>query len=80
MIFFCKKIGDFESLSPWSYREASTMTILLVLFTFFTVIYLMNLFIGLLNMAIEDYNKYEEFLLQKAKVIYLIMMIILDLL
>ncbi len=80
MIFFCKTIGDSESLSPWSYREASTMTILLVLFTFFTVIYLMNLFIGLLNMAIEDYNKYEEFLLQKAKVIYLIMMIILDLL
>ena len=30
----------------------------------------MNLFIGLLNMAIEDYNKYEEFLLLKAKVFF----------
>jgi hypothetical protein len=28
----------------------------------------MNLFIGLLNIAIEDYDKYEEFLLKKAKV------------
>ena len=46
------------------------MTFLLFVFTFFTVIYLMNLFIGLLSDAIKDYNKYEEFLLLKAKVIY----------
>ena len=52
------------------------MTIILTLFTFFTVIYLMNLFIGLLNIAIEDYNKYEEFLLQKAKVFILIVILI----
>ena len=30
----------------------------------------MNLFIGLLNMAIENYNKHEEFLLLKARVFY----------
>jgi hypothetical protein len=30
----------------------------------------MNLFIGLLNLAINNYNKYEEFLLQKAKVYF----------
>ena len=47
------------------------MTFFLVLLTFFTVIYLMNLFIGLLNIAIDDYNKYEEFLLKKAKVTFL---------
>jgi hypothetical protein len=47
------------------------MTVLLVAFTFFTVIYLMNLFIGLLNLAIGDYNREEEFLLQKARVIFL---------
>ena len=35
----------------------------------------MNLFIGLLNLAINDYNKYEEFLLQKAKVFYFIIII-----
>ena len=46
------------------------MTFLLFVFTFFTVIYLMNLFIGLLSNAIEDYNKYEEFLLLKAQVIF----------
>ena len=48
------------------------MTLLLCVFTFFTVIYLMNLFIGLLNIAIDDYNKYEEFLLKKAKVKFLV--------
>ncbi|GES73543.1 hypothetical protein GLOIN_2v1784920 [Rhizophagus clarus] len=61
--------GDSGSLSSFTYREHSTMTILLVTFTFFTVIYLMNLFIGLLNLAIDDYNKKEEFLLQKAQMI-----------
>ena len=30
----------------------------------------MNLFIGLLNIAIENYDKYEEFLLKKAKVVF----------
>ncbi|GBB94860.1 hypothetical protein RclHR1_02430001 [Rhizophagus clarus] len=61
--------GDSGSLSSFSYRKYPTMTILLVTFTFFTVIYLMNLFIGLLNLAIGDYNKKEEFLLQKAQII-----------
>ncbi|RIA90148.1 hypothetical protein C1645_849677 [Glomus cerebriforme] len=61
--------GDSGSLSSFTYREHSIMTILLVTFTFFTVIYLMNLFIGLLNLAIGDYNKKEEFLLQKAQII-----------
>ncbi|RGB41832.1 hypothetical protein C1646_751605 [Rhizophagus diaphanus] len=61
--------GDSGSLSPWTYRENHTMSILLITFTFFTVIYLMNLFIGLLNLAIDDYNNEEEFLLQKAKII-----------
>ena len=62
--------GDPGSLSPWTFSENHTMTFLLVAFTFFTVIYLMNLFIGLLNLAIDDYNKEEEFLLQKARVIF----------
>ncbi|CAB5217097.1 unnamed protein product [Rhizophagus irregularis] len=61
--------GDSGSLSSWTFRENPTMTFLLVAFTFFTVIYLMNLFIGLLNIAIADYNKEEEFLLQKAQII-----------
>ncbi|GBC10699.1 hypothetical protein RclHR1_09830008 [Rhizophagus clarus] len=61
--------GDSGSLSSWTYRDHHTMTVLLVTFTFFTVIYLLNLFIGLLNIAIDKYNKEEEFLLQKAKII-----------
>ncbi|CAG8732641.1 20920_t:CDS:2 [Rhizophagus irregularis] len=61
--------GDSGSLSSFTYRENPIMTILLVTFTFFTVIYLMNLFIGLLNIAIDDYNKEEEYLLQKAQII-----------
>jgi hypothetical protein len=68
--FFNIIIGDSGSLSPFAYREHTIMTILLVTFTFFTVIYLMNLFIGLLNIAIDDYNKEEEFLLQKARVTF----------
>ena len=46
------------------------MTFLLCMFTFTTAIYLMNLFIGLLNMVIANYNKDEEFLLLKARVFY----------
>ncbi|GES75057.1 hypothetical protein GLOIN_2v1842993 [Rhizophagus clarus] len=61
--------GNSGSLSSFTYREHFSITILLVTFTFFTVIYLMNLFIGLLNIAIDDYNKEEEFLLQKAQII-----------
>ncbi|CAB4380596.1 unnamed protein product [Rhizophagus irregularis] len=61
--------GDSGSLSSFTYHENPIMTILLVTFTFFTVIYLMNLFIGLLNIAIDDYNKEEEYLLQKAQII-----------
>ena len=48
------------------------MVVLLIAFTFFVVIYLMNLFIVLLNMEIEKYHKKSEiFLLTKARVFYL---------
>jgi len=57
-MFLYKTIGVSGSLSSWTYREVPTMTILLFLFTCFTVIYLMNLFI---DKAIDDYDKYEEF-------------------
>ena len=48
------------------------MAFLLFVFTFTTTIYLMNLFIGLLSNAIENYNKDEEFLLLKEQVFYFI--------
>ncbi|GBB87756.1 hypothetical protein RclHR1_14240005 [Rhizophagus clarus] len=61
--------GDSGSLSSFTYREHSLMTILMVSFTFSTVIYLMNLFIGLLTDEINVYKREEEFLLHKAKLI-----------
>jgi hypothetical protein len=41
----------------------------MALFSFLIVIYLMNLFIGLLNMAIEKDNDKASYLAQKAEVI-----------
>ena len=43
--------------------------ILMVLFSFLVVVYLMNLFIGLLNIAIENYNDRASYLVQKAEII-----------
>ncbi|GBB94814.1 hypothetical protein RclHR1_02420001 [Rhizophagus clarus] len=64
--------GNQNSISPWSpgsSPENTTLFILLVVFSFLVVIYLMNLFIGLLNMAIEKDNDRASFLTQKAEVI-----------
>ena len=41
----------------------------MVLFSFLVVVYLMNLFIGLLNMAMEKDNDRASYLAQKAEVI-----------
>ncbi|KAF0554422.1 transient receptor potential cation channel subfamily a member 1-like [Gigaspora margarita] len=62
-------IGDLSSISNWSLTENLTLTILIVLFSFFTTIYLMNLFIGLLSNFISETNKKELFLLQRAKIL-----------
>ena len=67
---FQNKLGDNGAFSSWTYKDDPMMTLLLFIFTFFTVIYLMNLFIGLLSNAIEGFNKREEFLLLKAQVIF----------
>jgi hypothetical protein len=44
------------------------MAVLMSLFSFVIVIYLMNLFIGLLNMAIQEDNNRASYLAQKAEV------------
>ena len=64
-------LGDNVAFSLWTYKDNPTMTFLLVSFTFFTGIYLMNLLIGVLNNAMEHVNRYEEFLLLKAQVFLL---------
>ncbi|CAI2177716.1 20406_t:CDS:2 [Funneliformis geosporum] len=61
--------GDSSSLGSWSYQENPFMTILLVMFSFLIVVYLMNLFIGLLNLEIEGNRTHFLFILQKAKIV-----------
>ncbi|RIA99945.1 hypothetical protein C2G38_2256962 [Gigaspora rosea] len=61
--------GDSSYLSNWSLTENPTLAILIVCFSFFTTIYLMNLFIGLLSNFIDKTNKKELFLLQRAKIL-----------
>ncbi|RIB09707.1 hypothetical protein C2G38_2208066 [Gigaspora rosea] len=61
--------GDSTYLSNWILTENLTLVILVVCFSFFTNIYLMNLFIGLLSNSIAEMNKKELFLLQKAKIL-----------
>ncbi|PKK79680.1 hypothetical protein RhiirC2_768869 [Rhizophagus irregularis] len=54
----------------YSYSTSLLATYLfLTVFSFLIVIYLMNLFIGLLNMAIEKDNDRASYLVQKAEVI-----------
>ncbi|RGB39287.1 hypothetical protein C1646_740190 [Rhizophagus diaphanus] len=61
-------LGTTDSLASNTYNSP-IVAFFLFLFTFIVVIYLNNLFVGLLNLAIEIYNKNEKFLLQKAKII-----------
>ncbi|CAB4441944.1 unnamed protein product [Rhizophagus irregularis] len=65
--------GSQNSFSPWSPDPTSIgntiLFILMAVFSFLIVIYLMNLFIGLLNMAIEKDNDGASYLVQKAEVI-----------
>ncbi|CAG8656062.1 9704_t:CDS:2, partial [Ambispora leptoticha] len=61
--------GDNGSLSTWDYRANPILVLLMVSFSFFTVIYLLNLFIGLLSNAIGDYDNRAEYLIQKAEIL-----------
>ncbi|POG58162.1 hypothetical protein GLOIN_2v1733240, partial [Rhizophagus irregularis DAOM 181602=DAOM 197198] len=60
--------GDSSALSNWSYFNNQSLVILIVLFSLLVVVYLMNLFIGLLNMAINKDNERVSYLKQKAEV------------
>ncbi|RGB43108.1 hypothetical protein C1646_63362 [Rhizophagus diaphanus] len=59
--------GDSSAFSNWSYTSNSALAILIVLFSLLVVVYLMNLFIGLLNNAIE--RDEVSYLVQKAEVL-----------
>ena len=66
MIFL---IGDSGAFGSWQLQDEPYLAILFIAFSFVVVIYLMNLFIGLLSNAIEKYNIDEAYLAQKAKII-----------
>ena len=61
-------LGDRNSLSAWPPNDNPLMIILMIIFSFVIVVYLMNLFIGLLNIAIEIDNNRASYLTQKALV------------
>ncbi|CAB4419274.1 unnamed protein product [Rhizophagus irregularis] len=61
--------GDSSSLSSFPYLERHSLALLTITFSFFTVIYLMNLFIGLLNNAIEVNNDHANYLIEKSRII-----------
>ena len=66
--FFNLLIGDSSALSNWSYINNPALVIMIVLFSLLIVVYLMNLFIGLLNNAINKDNNRVSYLIQKAEV------------
>ncbi|CAG8527404.1 16685_t:CDS:2, partial [Acaulospora colombiana] len=61
--------GDSSPISSWTLTENFTLIILLVIFSFFTTIYLINLFIGLLGNAIGATSTNESFLYLKAEIL-----------
>ncbi|PKC71621.1 hypothetical protein RhiirA1_453319 [Rhizophagus irregularis] len=61
--------GDSSSLINWTYMNNPSLVILIVLFSFLIVVYLMNLFIGLLNLEIDKSNDRVFLLIQKAKIL-----------
>ncbi|RIB29536.1 hypothetical protein C2G38_1101001 [Gigaspora rosea] len=62
-------IGDSTSISPSALQYNTFLTFLVVAFSFFTILYLLNLFIGILSKMINETNYEESFLIHKAKVL-----------
>ncbi|CAI2200787.1 11229_t:CDS:1, partial [Funneliformis geosporum] len=61
--------GDPSALGSCSYMENQFLTLLTIIFSFLVVIYLMNLFIGLLNLEIEKNKTHSKFMLRKARLL-----------
>ncbi|CAI2166724.1 1015_t:CDS:10 [Funneliformis geosporum] len=55
--------------SSWKYKQTPFIAALLIMFSFLIVVYLMNLFIGLLNLEIEENRTHSLFMLEKAKIL-----------
>ncbi|CAJ0901919.1 2135_t:CDS:2 [Entrophospora sp. SA101] len=61
--------GDNGAFESWQLQDEPYLAMLFVVFSFVVVIYLMNLFIAVLNNQIEDYDIDGAFLAQKANII-----------
>ncbi|KAF0493216.1 transient receptor potential cation channel subfamily a member 1-like [Gigaspora margarita] len=61
--------GDTSPIGSWSLQDNLTLVVLMFTFSFFTTIYFMNLFIGLLSNEISDTNNNEFYLIQKAEIL-----------
>lgn len=62
-------LGDSSAVSSWSLVNNWTLTFLLVIFSFFTTIYLLNLFISLLGDAINQTYNEESFLQLRGEIL-----------
>ena len=60
--------GDPSALSNWTYKNSPSLVLMMILFSFLVVVYLMNLFIGLLGNAIEKNNNRISYSIQMAEV------------
>ncbi|POG67083.1 hypothetical protein GLOIN_2v1651171 [Rhizophagus irregularis DAOM 181602=DAOM 197198] len=61
--------GDLSALSNWSYIDNPSVTILIVLFSILIAMYLMNLLIGMLNIAINEEDNRVSYLIWKAEIL-----------
>ncbi|CAG8555308.1 14947_t:CDS:2 [Funneliformis caledonium] len=61
--------GDGSLFNKWSPKDNKIMIALMLLYSFIIVVFLMNLLIGLLNMAIEADNDRVTYLAQKAEIL-----------
>ncbi|KAF0558433.1 transient receptor potential cation channel subfamily a member 1-like [Gigaspora margarita] len=61
--------GDLSYISSWILKNNWTLAFLLVIFSFFTTVYLLNLFISLLGNAIDVRNNEESFLQLRGEIL-----------
>ncbi|CAG8502841.1 8149_t:CDS:2 [Funneliformis mosseae] len=59
--------GDGSLFNRWPPEDNKTMIALMIIYSFIIVVFLMNLLIGLLNMAIEEDNDRVTYTVQKAE-------------
>ncbi|CAG8568613.1 16031_t:CDS:2 [Funneliformis caledonium] len=61
--------GDGSLFNRWPPEDNKTMIALMIIYSFIIVVFLMNLLIGLLNMAIEEDNDRVTYTVQKAEIL-----------